>query len=1374
MATRSFLAQGIPAFVLLLVVQLPSTSRAEGPWDKPLFSARPAAIVAALAEREPPEDADCEILLQEKIYRIDDQGRREIIERRVVHCVTKAGAEDWAVLGQIWSPWCQEPPQLRARVISRDGTEYELDPSKAVQSALGEGLPGVFTDRRLVQAPLPGVRRGCLIEQESVLRDKKLFFDAGVIGRMNFQPLGPTRKMRFTVDAPQGLPLKFRTRKLDLAPREVVEGGRRITTYETDRIEWPGEYVPLLPPEKAGPPQVAFTTGQSWGEVARVYGGLIEDRLDPEAVRDLAKETIGEETTRLQILEKLLRKTQQLVRYMDVEFGQSSIVPAPPTETIERGYGECKDQATLLVSLLRAAGLQAHVALVNVAIGEDAEDDLPGLNSFDHMIVYVPGETPVWIDPTSEYTRVGCLPLGDQGRRALVIAPETEGLTTTPRSTSKENVYRETCRIELADWGGAKFVQTVEPAGTVEEGWRLDAEESEPGELRKSWEEHATKQLGASSLDVFECTDPHDFSVPFRLHVEMTGATSLGLTSSVDASAAVAPETILERLPFYFRWGAAFVDEEEKEEEKEEASKPERKDPFWIQERYRSEVDYVVVPPPGYRCDAVPDDVEEKIGPIRVSLCYKIEESGTVRATFRLDTGSGELSPKEAGRLRELVDRMTSASETASTENILTFYFTGYRHLAEGRLIEGLAEYKRAAAERPESAAAQARLAAAMNDAGFGLAARRLARRAVEMDDQCPYTHLVLGSILSFDLFGRQFETGYDREAAIAALRKSLELGPGNGECLLRLGNLLERDPQGMPYAPDVDFQEAAKTYRKLISESPGSVIGVENNLMRVCWYSGDKEATRKCAEEAPEGWPRSTVLLAVIAASEGAEQALRKSVVLEENPAQRKQALLNAVDLLTGMRYFQEAAAFLRRAAELPPRQGQLEAPCRLREQLKRHEDVALDDEDPRAVVQRLFVKLLWKRSDEFDLKPFLATATQGKEAGFAELNLIDRELEGLRRGARMSSNAGYWRSDLVSVMEFDSEGSDETAHRVTASGTFLSKSTWYVVKEGDQYRLLDPGEDREKLGEIALARCQAEDPDGARQLMEWAMKDLAITPSFSDMFNPFRHPPFAMLWSRKPNLSALRLGAAALAGRGPQALEILEGARKDATDIAGLQIDRALVDAYLDAGQEEKALEAVDRVLSRQKRSPLAHLLKFLVLMEMGRYDEVRQTAEASHKMFPTAPWALDMRARAAAVEGNLEEAASYWEEVQRLRETVPEVMEGLAWCRLAKSPPGDTVFPIAPVVAGHSARIALFVFAAARAEVGDVAEARDSLQRFRETWDPAIPAGSEWYLVGRLAERCQLPEAAAEAYRKVPRENCFWSILIHRRAQQRLKEL
>ena len=60
------------------------------------------------------------------------------------------------------------------------------------------------------------------------------------------------------------------------------------------------------------------------------------------------------------IQEFVLRST----RYVALEFGIYSYKPYPVAQTFARRFGDCKDKASLMIAMLREAGIDAELALV--------------------------------------------------------------------------------------------------------------------------------------------------------------------------------------------------------------------------------------------------------------------------------------------------------------------------------------------------------------------------------------------------------------------------------------------------------------------------------------------------------------------------------------------------------------------------------------------------------------------------------------------------------------------------------------------------------------------------------------------------------------------------------------------------------------------------------------------------------------------------------------------------------------------------------------------------------------------------------------------------------------------------------------------------
>ncbi len=206
---------------------------------------------------------------------------------------------------------------------------------------------------------------------------------------------------------------------MQLLPNAVVQevraNGRVTWTLEHGVLDEMDEMDSNLPPDAPSWPSVEFTSATSWEAVAATYRDMTEARIRNDDARPLIaglKAPVANSPTR-EYIAKVVERLHREVRYTGVEFADARLVPEYPAETLRRRFGDCKDKSTLLVAALRAAGIDAYLALLSAGDDQDVSPDLPGLGMFNHAIVYVPGAEDLWIDATAEYTRVGTLPSAD-------------------------------------------------------------------------------------------------------------------------------------------------------------------------------------------------------------------------------------------------------------------------------------------------------------------------------------------------------------------------------------------------------------------------------------------------------------------------------------------------------------------------------------------------------------------------------------------------------------------------------------------------------------------------------------------------------------------------------------------------------------------------------------------------------------------------------------------------------------------------------------------------------------------------------------------------------------------------------------------------
>ena len=140
----------------------------------------------------------------------------------------------------------------------------------------------------------------------------------------------------------------------------------------------------------ADPDVLQVTAFRSWQEVAN-WGAALFRGLPAEgdAYRRLSR-SIRQTAEREGLpagIAMAIDHVQTRIRYYGVELGENSHRPHAPDEVLANGYGDCKDKALLLVSLLGDLGVDANPLLVSTRLRGGIADRLPGPGAFNHVVV---------------------------------------------------------------------------------------------------------------------------------------------------------------------------------------------------------------------------------------------------------------------------------------------------------------------------------------------------------------------------------------------------------------------------------------------------------------------------------------------------------------------------------------------------------------------------------------------------------------------------------------------------------------------------------------------------------------------------------------------------------------------------------------------------------------------------------------------------------------------------------------------------------------------------------------------------------------------------------------------------------------------------
>jgi len=347
---------------------------------------------------------------------------------------------------------------------------------KDVASAAVIGGYELYSDSRVKVVQIPGAEEGSLVGYEIVTRGR-----IPINGeRFPLEGLTPVRVSELHVSAPSGS-LRWFVNHPDRV--SVVSQSPNAAVFRT-------ENRPALPEEEDSPPLSSVGAEvvvnydpkgpaalQSWQDAGRDYHLLFDNGEKPEG--DIASQVKVLSESRSEDLEKieaLYTFVSRQIRYVAIEIGIGGYQPHPAADVIKYKYGDCKDKANLLISMLNKIGIRAYPALVGTRGEVEADPAVPTLATFNHMIVALPVSESLrpavakfpaydaksqilWIDPTSEIDPIGQVLEMDQGVFALVAYPDHGDLLRIPETPPEMNGVQYNAHVLLrADGKGTADV----------------------------------------------------------------------------------------------------------------------------------------------------------------------------------------------------------------------------------------------------------------------------------------------------------------------------------------------------------------------------------------------------------------------------------------------------------------------------------------------------------------------------------------------------------------------------------------------------------------------------------------------------------------------------------------------------------------------------------------------------------------------------------------------------------------------------------------------------------------------------------------------------------------------------------------------------
>ncbi len=952
---------------------------------------------------------------------------------------------------------------------------------------------------------------------------------------------------------------------------------------------------------------------------------------------------------------------------------------------------------------------------------------MPGLSLFDHVIVYLPGKEPLWIDATARQARAGLLPTPDQGKLALVVARGSRNLLRTPETPAEANVTLRTCDVILADEGPGRITDTVDVSGPGELMWRSGYGSADPTKLREFLATHAAQTYKGEGIEAVELRDPDDLARPFQLRYDILKA-GVAFTATRDASVSMNPATLVNAFETILQGG-----------EKPQGT---RRTDLVIPEPYVLENRWILHPPVGYACEGLPENRTFTFGSSTLTYAFAGRPDGAVEATFRFTCSQRRWTAAQVTEARKALATFRTGKVPA-----VVFQHKGEDLLSAGKTPEALAEFRRLMDLQKGQPGPYLRLARAQLAAGLGDSARASAQRAVELKPDAAFSHATLAWILQHDPMGRRFKPGWDRAGSVKAYREAIRLEPEARHHRYNLAVLLEHDENGIRYLSG-DLKEAMDIYRALDAKEKNETI--EENLVACLAKTGQLEEAMELVRPRQGAARWDAWYIALNVRLKGIQPALAQATQDLQDAAVRRQALRTAGDWLVQMRQYADASTLLREGAPGAEQVTQILGQAENIARIHPADTSRLTTRDPKSTVL-LFFSLV------FDVHPDMKKLRGLLEDGMSR-SATDEELLAPRNmlmslmGARGIPAEGL-RDSLLSFAEVSVDGTDAKGYLAQAQ-CLTGRMSLFLIREKDGYRIAGLQGNWQDMAHMARELLARGDLKSAAVWLERAQDQMPWKMGGGDIHSG--HPVFRLWVRTHPGglQDASVATAALLAYNDPDAstMATLRAAFDRSKD--GFQ-RYAIAQALLSGMVRRGEFRDFDLIMNGfRAASPdtlsLAWARAF-ALEGAGRWEELLESATRSLRAHQGDNSFIKARLLAMLHLGRYKEAETLLLGDDVRTRLTPDDAIQVAWTLAEEGRANDRTVDLArkgPADSPTAQRVLALVLA----DRGRTLEARETLQKAMTLAWAERPTREDWYVYGRIAEKLGDAAEARVCYQRV----------------------
>lgn len=481
------------------------------------------AMIAAAPGPERYPQAAGYIILNQRASEFNADGSGTTDWHYVVKILAERGKEKFGDVKHRYNALTDSVVVLKAVTHKADGSVMAVE-AKAIHDLTPADLSNaaIYSNIRHKVINFPALQPGVTIElqlrtyHKAAVSDDERFFG----GADNYQFTDPVAYKEVSLTLPSQFPIRhvFQNEGVDYTSSASGDKTTYVWSNEnsTQIIEEPG-----MPNLTRIAPRVVYSSVDSWDEIGSWVGEQFyrHVKTDGDISRKSAELTKGAKSTDEKIEKIGLYVISEIrnVAENSLPLGLAGYEPNDADVVLANKYGDWRDKAVLLISLLRAAGIECFPHFVN---RNDAilAADMPTLKQFDAVFVYVPQyrNAPLWINPFGDSEAFGHL-ADAQGSIGLLVKDKSSELLLVSDTPPEANLAD--CKFEMLikSNGDVEGSAGCMLTGLFDNMARLSLKKATPKEREQYFQMAANAMGEGSSSREFSVSDLNDLLKPVEV-----------------------------------------------------------------------------------------------------------------------------------------------------------------------------------------------------------------------------------------------------------------------------------------------------------------------------------------------------------------------------------------------------------------------------------------------------------------------------------------------------------------------------------------------------------------------------------------------------------------------------------------------------------------------------------------------------------------------------------------------------------------------------------------------------------------------------------------------------------------------------------------